>query len=95
MSTEITDFATYTGLCAGRLYTPRTLMTALGIGRSKYQSMMNAGMPHAVIARRYFFSGTLIIQWVEEASTDTNRPHWKRTAKKPVDPSLLRKGVKS
>ncbi len=52
-------------LSAGRAYNPRTLQMAMGIGRSYYNSLMAAGMPHRVKCGRYWFSGSRVIAWLE------------------------------
>ncbi len=55
-------------LSAGRLYSPDTLQSAMQIGRSYYESLLRAGMPGRKIAGRYWFSGTLVLAWVEGRS---------------------------
>jgi len=60
-----------------RLYTPRTLQQSLRVGRKIYNALLTAGLPHTIINRRYFFSGRLVIEFME-SRTQQNGGQTKR-----------------
>lgn len=49
-----------------KAYNPTTLKRAMGIGRRYYDGLMKAGLPHRKINGRFWFSGRLVIEFLEQ-----------------------------
>ena len=60
-------------LDSNRLYSPQSLREAMGIGRRYYDKLLARGLPHRYIDGRYWFSGRLVIQFMEKEGTDAEQ----------------------
>ena len=55
-------------LSSFRLYSPKTLRQAMGIGRRYFNGLIEEGLPFTPVRGRHWFSGAAVIQWMESRS---------------------------
>lgn len=62
---EIESLAGGEPLDRNKLYNSRQLKASMGIGWRTFEGLLKAGMPNTLFSGRYYFSGRLVIEFME------------------------------